>query len=161
MRTPPSRRRSRLSTDSRSVHLPPPSLDPIRIVDFSSPISSAQQNYVWSLKSQLADQEGLGSKVRCFLLPRSSSEPFANLSASSLPLLHFRAPQLPDADKKTILAALKESTDWIEENQTSATADEFEEKLAEVQAIVSPLTSKLYSGGGEGGEEAPFSHDEL
>lgn len=89
------------------------------------------QNYVWSLKSQLADQEGLGSK-------------------------------LPDADKKTILATLKETTEWVEENQATASADEFEEKLAEVTAIVSPLTSKLY-GGGAGGDdsEAPFSHDEL
>ena len=88
------------------------------------------QNYVWSLKSQLADQEGLGSK-------------------------------LADADKKTILATLKESTEWIEENQATATADEFEEKLAEVQAIVSPLTSKLYGGGAGDDSEAPFSHDEL
>ena len=57
------------------------------------------QNYVYGLKSQLADKEGLGGKIA-------------------------------DADKKTITAALKESTDWVEENQATATAEELEEKLS-------------------------------
>lgn len=114
------------------------------------------QNYLYSLKSQLADKEGLGSKIA-------------------------------DDDKKTITAALKEAGEWVEANAEAA-ADEVEEKLAEVQAIVrpsalvllfaavpvlsdfghpcafqvNPITSKLYAGAA-GGEDSdmPFSHDEL
>ncbi len=84
------------------------------------------QNYVWGLKSQLGDSEGLGGKVS-------------------------------DEDKKAILAAVKEATEWVDANGQSATADELDEKLAEVQAIVQPITSKLY--GDSQGEEP--SHEEL
>lgn len=86
------------------------------------------QNYVWSLKSQVADAEGLGGK-------------------------------LSDGDKKTILGAVKEATEWVEINGQTATGEELDEKLAEVQAIVQPITSQLYEGGANG--EEPPSHDEL
>ncbi|KAH8101324.1 heat shock protein 70 family [Cristinia sonorae] len=94
-------------------------------------------SFVYGLKSQLGDQEGLGGKVS-------------------------------DDDKKKILDAVKETTEWIDENGASASADELEEKLQEVQSIVSPITSKLYQGSGssyapgEDDEEDPIhSHDEL
>jgi len=88
------------------------------------------QNFVWGLKSQLADQEGLGGKVS-------------------------------DADKKSILAAVKEASDWIESNGQSASAEELDEKLAEVQAVVNPITAKLYEGAGGSSEEPLRDHDEL
>lgn len=78
--------------------------------------------------------------------------------------------KLSDDDKKTILATIKEATDWIEENGEAATTDDFEEKLAEIQSVVSPITSKLYAdGAGAGGsagapedeDEPYFGHDEL
>ncbi|KAG8921188.1 ATPase with role in protein import into the ER [Tulasnella sp. 408] len=84
------------------------------------------QNYVWSMKSQVSDAEGLGGK-------------------------------LSEEDKKTILAAVKEAGDWVESEGSTADAEAFEEKLAEIQAIVNPITSKLYESGGD--EHA--SHDEL
>ncbi|KAJ3858489.1 hypothetical protein EV359DRAFT_87671, partial [Lentinula novae-zelandiae] len=40
------------------------------------------------------------------------------------------------------------TTEWIDENGVSATAEDLEEKLAEVQGIVKPITTKMYSGGG-------------
>lgn len=91
--------------------------------------------FVYSLKSQINDSEGMGGKIDA-------------------------------ADKKTILEAIKETTDWIEENGQSASVDELEEKLQDVQNIVNPITSKLYAGGdytpGEDDEQDPFrSHDEL
>ncbi|KAI0063058.1 heat shock protein 70 [Artomyces pyxidatus] len=95
--------------------------------------------FVYGLKSQLGDQEGLGGKI-------------------------------DDADKKTLLALTKETTDWIDGEGASATADELEEKLSAVQAIVNPITSKMYgSAGGSDSysagadeEQEPFhSHDEL
>ncbi|KAH9922301.1 heat shock protein 70 [Epithele typhae] len=90
-------------------------------------------SFVYGLKTQLADDEGLGGK-------------------------------LDDDDKKAILASIKETTEWIDENGQTATADDLEEKLAEVQSVVNPITSKLYSSGGAGGaddDEFDRSHDEL
>lgn len=89
-------------------------------------------SFVYGLKSQLADTEGLGGK-------------------------------LEDDDKKAILAAVKETTEWIDENGQTASVDDLEEKLAEVQSIVNPITSKLYSNApGPGEEEDPiYDHDEL
>ncbi|EKM52637.1 uncharacterized protein PHACADRAFT_261202 [Phanerochaete carnosa HHB-10118-sp] len=90
--------------------------------------------FVYSMKNQLADQEGMGGK-------------------------------LEEDDKKAILAVVKETTEWIEESGQTATAEDLEEKLQEVQNIVNPITSKLYSSGGsynDDDEQEPFhSHDEL
>ncbi|KAF8596605.1 heat shock protein 70 [Ceratobasidium sp. AG-I] len=87
------------------------------------------QNFIWGLKSQLGDQEGLGGKIS-------------------------------DEDKKTILATVKETSDWLEENGQTATSEDLEEKLQEVQAVVNPITGKLY-GSSSGGEGGSGSHDEL
>lgn len=92
-------------------------------------------SFVYGLKTQLGDEEGLGGK-------------------------------LSDDDKKKILDTIKHTTDWIDENGSNATSEELEEKLQEVQSVVNPITSKLYSGGdytpGPDDEEQPFhSHDEL
>jgi endoplasmic reticulum chaperone BiP len=38
--------------------------------------------------------------------------------------------KLSDENKKTILAAVKDATEWIDSNGQSATADELDEKLA-------------------------------
>ncbi|KZO91816.1 heat shock protein 70 [Calocera viscosa TUFC12733] len=86
------------------------------------------QNTVWSMQSQLADQEGLGGKIS-------------------------------DADKKTMTEALKEATQWLEENSSNASTDELEEKLQEVRATLDPIVAKLYQQGD--GTQEPFSHDEL
>ncbi|CUA75463.1 78 kDa glucose-regulated protein homolog [Rhizoctonia solani] len=88
------------------------------------------QNFVWGLKSQLGDQEGLGGKIS-------------------------------DKDKKTILATVKDTADWIKENGPNATTEDLEEKLQEVQAIVNPITGKLYGSGLGSGSEGSSSHDEL
>ncbi|KAG6908698.1 hypothetical protein DXG01_003631 [Tephrocybe rancida] len=92
-------------------------------------------SFVYGLKTQLADQEGLGGKVS-------------------------------DDDKKTILAAVKDTTEWIDENGQTASVEDLEEKLAEVQGVVNPITSKLYSNGDSGSpssdDEDPIrDHDEL
>lgn len=93
-------------------------------------------SFVYGLKTQVADKEGLGGK-------------------------------LEDADKKKIQEVVQETTAWVDENGSTASAEDLEEKLAEVQAVVNPITSKLYSGGsdysaGPDDESDPLhSHDEL
>jgi endoplasmic reticulum chaperone BiP len=67
-------------------------------------------------------------------------------------------------DKKTLLDAVKDAQDWIDENGADASAEDLEEKLAEVQMIVNPITTKLYqsAGGDSYDEQEPFGdHDEL
>ncbi|KAI9451252.1 heat shock protein 70 [Lactarius psammicola] len=103
---------------------------------------NALSSFVYGLKTQIGDQEGLGGKI-------------------------------DDDDRKTLLALVKETTEWTETEGQNATAEELEEKLAEVQAVVNPITSKLYESGGgfsgpdgygpgEDDEQEPFrSHDEL
>jgi len=99
---------------------------------------NALSSFVYGLKTQIGDQDGLGGKIG-------------------------------DEDRKTLLALTKETTEWIDSEGQTASAESLEEKLAEVQAVVNPITSKLYEdagpggyGPGEGDEQEPFrSHDEL
>ncbi|KAI8588480.1 putative Hsp70 chaperone BiP/Kar2 [Geranomyces variabilis] len=89
-------------------------------------------SYVFGLKSQVNDEQQLGGK----------------LSAE---------------DKKEILAAVKKAQDWIESAEgAAATKEDIDEQKSELEAVVNPITSKLYGSGGAGGdsEEAP-DHDEL
>ena len=72
--------------------------------------------------------------------------------------------KLSDEDKKALLSTIKEATEWIEDNGQTAGTDDLEEKLAEIQSIVSPITSKLYAGGSgspEDEDEPYYAHDEL
>ncbi|KIM55494.1 hypothetical protein SCLCIDRAFT_30351 [Scleroderma citrinum Foug A] len=46
--------------------------------------------------------------------------------------------KLSDGDKKTLLSTIKEAMEWIEDNGQTASTDDLEEKLAEIQSIVSP-----------------------
>ena len=104
---------------------------------------NALSSFIYGLKTQLGDQEGLGGKI-------------------------------DDDDRKKLLALVKETVEWTETEGENATAEELEEKLAEVQVAVNPITSKLYESGGgftgsdgyrtgEHDEQDPFhgSHDEL
>ncbi|TFK69787.1 heat shock protein 70 [Pluteus cervinus] len=91
--------------------------------------------FVYGLKTQLGDQEGLGGKIS-------------------------------DEDKKTILDAVKETTDWIEENGSSASVEDLEDKLTEVQGVVNPITTKMYQAAGgaqndDDDDEVTRNHDEL
>ena len=67
-------------------------------------------------------------------------------------------------DKKTLLAALKESGDWLS-SHPDASKDDIDEQKAALEAKVNPITSKLYASGGGGGgappTEEPTNHDEL
>ena len=97
---------------------------------------NALSNFIYGVKNQLGDQEGLGGR-------------------------------LDDDDRKTLLDIVKETTNWVDSEGASATLEELEEKLADVQAQINPITSKLYGSGQyapdpEDDDQEPFrSHDEL
>lgn len=89
---------------------------------------NAFENFIYTIKSQVADKEGLGGK-------------------------------LDAEDKKTLQNEIKKAQEWMDQNTATATAEDFDEQREALQAIVSPITSKLYAS--SGGEEPSSSHDEL
>jgi len=76
--------------------------------------------------------------------------------------------KISSEDKETLEAAIKETTDWLEEHP-DADKDEFLEKQKELEAIANPVMTKLYQqyGGPQGGptgqapEEDFPEHDDL
>lgn len=74
--------------------------------------------------------------------------------------------KLDEDERTTILDAVNEALEWVEENP-EAEADDIKEKLKEVEDICQPIVAKVYQGagggGGEGGddEEDLGDHDEL
>lgn len=73
--------------------------------------------------------------------------------------------KLDSDDKKKIQEALKESENWLEENNAKAEAADIEEQLSELQAQIAPITAKIYGesagGAGAGAGGAPKDDDEL
>lgn len=76
--------------------------------------------------------------------------------------------KIEEEDKSTILQALKEGEDWMTSHPDSD-AQEYRDKLKEIEGICNPIISKLYGGapgsdpnaGGAPGGEDFSSHDEL
>ena len=64
------------------------------------------------------------------------------------------------------MEAVKEATDWLEENAATATSEDFEEQKEKLSNVAYPITSKLYGsaggpGAGSDGDDEPGTHDEL
>ena len=91
--------------------------------------------FVWQLKAQLSDPEGLGGK-------------------------------LSTQDKGVLREELKIVGEWLEEHAQSATTEEIGERLAGLQAVVNPITTRLYQQSTQSDTEADdgegsFRHVEL
>ena len=73
--------------------------------------------------------------------------------------------KLDDDDKKKLSDTIKETTDWIDSEGQSASVDDLEEKLQEIQNIANPITAKLYNGGpsssSDDNDNDEHLHDEL
>ncbi|KAI1079897.1 78 KDA glucose-regulated protein-like protein precursor [Whalleya microplaca] len=70
--------------------------------------------------------------------------------------------KIDEEDKEAILDAVKEATDWLEENAATANAEDFEEQKEKLSNVAYPITSKMYSGaGGATEDDEPVDHDEL
>ncbi|XP_010452091.1 PREDICTED: probable mediator of RNA polymerase II transcription subunit 37c [Camelina sativa] len=69
--------------------------------------------------------------------------------------------KLPAADKKKIEDSIGEAIQWLEGNQL-AEADEFEDKMKELEGVCNPIIAKMYQGGagGEAGGPGPHAMDE-
>jgi heat shock protein 5 len=88
-------------------------------------------SYVFGLKSQTEDTNGLGGK-------------------------------LGERDKQTLRETLATAVTWIDGHGGAATSEEIYDRLAEVRAVVNPITTALYADAGDSGsEEIPYAHDEL
>ncbi|KAK0211240.1 heat shock protein 70 family [Desarmillaria ectypa] len=91
---------------------------------------NALSSFIYGLKSQMNDQEGLGGK-------------------------------LDTSDKKTVSEVIRKTIDWIEDSGPSATTEDLEEKLAEIQSTINPITAKLYQSSGLQESEWGRPDDEL
>ena len=70
--------------------------------------------------------------------------------------------RIDEDDKQTVLDAVKEVSDWLEDNAATATMEDFEEQKEQLSNVAYPITSKLYGSGGAAEEdEEPSGHDEL
>ncbi|KAJ3113780.1 ATPase with role in protein import into the ER [Phlyctochytrium bullatum] len=87
------------------------------------------ENYVYTIKSQVSDEDKLGGKLAA-------------------------------DDKKKILDAIKEKVEWLDSNAATATKEDLEEQKSELEAVINPITSKLYGAGAGDDEDVP-DHDEL
>ncbi|KAI9842888.1 MAG: ATPase with role in protein import into the ER [Thelocarpon superellum] len=92
------------------------------------------ENYAFSLKNQVNDDDGLGGKI-------------------------------DEDEKDSLLEAVKETMDWLEENAATAASEDFEEQKEKLSNVAYPITSKLYGAGGPGAgaedDDEPDAHDEL
>ncbi|OJJ45510.1 hypothetical protein ASPZODRAFT_69773 [Penicilliopsis zonata CBS 506.65] len=70
--------------------------------------------------------------------------------------------QIDEDDKQTILDAVKEVSEWLEENAATASTEDFEEQKEQLSSVAYPITSKLYgSAPDDYDDEEPSGHDEL
>ncbi|KAF1334955.1 Luminal-binding protein, partial [Globisporangium splendens] len=74
------------------------------------------------------------------------------------------ADKIEEDDKDTVLKAVQDAMDWLEDNQ-EADKEDFEGKQKEVEKVVNPIMAKVYQSGGgapEGDDEDDEDdHDEL
>ncbi|KAM0005019.1 putative Heat shock protein 70 family [Helianthus debilis subsp. tardiflorus] len=57
--------------------------------------------------------------------------------------------KLPEADKKKVEDAVEEAIKWLDGNQL-AEAEEFEDKMKELEGVCNPIIAKMYQGGANG-----------
>jgi len=71
------------------------------------------------------------------------------------------AGKIDDDEKETLVEAIDEALDWLEENP-EAEAEEFEDKRKEVEKLSAPIMRKVYGdSAGAGGDDEDFGDDEL
>ncbi|QIX02295.1 hypothetical protein AMS68_007812 [Peltaster fructicola] len=69
--------------------------------------------------------------------------------------------KIDEDDKEALLEAVKEAIDWLEENRSTADAEDFDEQKQKLSDVAYPITSKLNQGGAGGMPDYDEPHDEL
>jgi heat shock protein 5 len=74
------------------------------------------------------------------------------------------ADKISEEDKEKLEEAVKETLDWLDEND-DAEVEEFEEKQKELEGIANPIMSKIYQqggggAGGGGGKDGDFDDED-
>jgi heat shock protein 5 len=111
------------------------------------------ENYAFSLKNQIEEEEGIGARLDEDEKETVSDSP---RSAGMECDAKQESPQLRDA--------VRAATEWIDEYGTTATAEDFAEQREKLSDVVYPITRKLYGGadtGAAGNGESGDFHDEL
>merc|ERR1711991_1226135 len=95
---------------------------------------------------------------------RNSLETYAYNMKNSVGDDDKLANKLASEDKLAVEEAIKETLDWLDDNQ-NAEKEEYEEKLKEIEAICNPIVSKVYQQGEDSNNEEMNDdfddHDEL
>ncbi|KAK9470425.1 heat shock protein 70 family [Dipodascopsis tothii] len=70
--------------------------------------------------------------------------------------------KISEDDKSTLLEAVNDVLEWIEDNGAGASKEDFDEQRDKLSSVAYPITSKLYDGaGGFPDDEEMPDHDEL
>ncbi|CAN6673216.1 endoplasmic reticulum chaperone BiP [Trichomonascus vanleenenianus] len=110
------------------------------------------------------------SALRDKIEARNSLENYAHSLRNQVNDPNGLGAKIDEDDKETLLDAVKETIEWVDENGSSATKEEIDEQKEKLSSIAYPITSKLYGGAGEpageGYEEdedasGGWDHDEL
>merc|ERR1711966_526858 len=92
---------------------------------------------------------------------RNSLETYAYNMKNTVSDSDKLADKLEEDDKSTIEEAIKETLDWLDDNQ-DAEKEEYEEKLKEIEGICNPIVSQAYQQNEEDSESGDIDdHDEL
>merc|ERR1712187_1083399 len=108
---------------------------------------------------EFADED---AKVKEKVDKRNALEGYAYNLRNTLNEEEGIADKLSDEDKEKLEEAVKETLDWLDEND-DAEVEEFEEKQKALEGIANPIMSKIYQkggGGGEGGGDGDYDDEE-
>jgi endoplasmic reticulum chaperone BiP len=94
------------------------------------------ENYAHSIKNQVSDTSGSGLGSK-----------------------------IDEDDKDTLIEAVKEALEWLDENGETASKEEIDEQKEKLSSVAYPITSKLYGDAGDDGgyddDDDYIVHDEL
>ncbi|KAK9760904.1 ATPase with role in protein import into the ER [Basidiobolus ranarum] len=106
---------------------------------------------------QYADED---KQVRERIESRNSFENFLHQLKTQVTDNSQLGNKINSNDKQAILDAIKAKSQWLNDHTASATKEDIDEQKAEIEAIVNPITSKLYAGSSNDDSAQP-EHDEL
>lgn len=108
---------------------------------------------------ELAEED---KKVRERIDARNKLETYVYSMRSTINDKDKLSDKIDSDDKEKIENVLKETLEWLDDNQ-NAEKDDFEEKLKEVEAVCNPVIKQVYekSGGSSSSFDDEESNDEL